>query len=291
MIFSGCASTITNLQRETARFIGDIHPDEVSVYNINRGITDVRWEVDTPKGKYSCSADDMVRRVYCAVLLEREMPKGRGDKKYTSQGTGFVLYDLPIVVSNYHIVDEVKEVELIFQDGIIIQGKVIKRDKKNDLAIITFEDIRSKPICFHIFPSYKVETGQEIYVIGYPLQVVLGENPSITKGMISSTVGLDGDSRHFRITAQLNPGNSGGPLLDVQGRVIGVISHTLNKLYFAKVTGHIPEGTNFAIKSDVILNLYPGIKNLINEEETLPLSAEKIFSTYSKAVVLIKSYK
>jgi len=65
LVFSGCASTAPNLQRETARFIGDIHPDQVTVYDIKRGATNVKWEADTPKGKYSCSADDMVRRVYC----------------------------------------------------------------------------------------------------------------------------------------------------------------------------------------------------------------------------------
>ena len=62
----GCASTDENLQRETARFIGDISPDQVKVSNVQRGVTDVKWEAETPKGVYSCSADDMVRRPYCA---------------------------------------------------------------------------------------------------------------------------------------------------------------------------------------------------------------------------------
>jgi hypothetical protein len=62
----GCASTAENLQRETARYIGDISPDQVKVSNIQRGITDVKWEAETPKGRYSCSADDMVRRPYCS---------------------------------------------------------------------------------------------------------------------------------------------------------------------------------------------------------------------------------
>jgi hypothetical protein len=62
----GRASTPENLQREPARFIGDISPDQVKVSNIQRGVTDVKWEAETPKGLYSCSADDMVRRPYCA---------------------------------------------------------------------------------------------------------------------------------------------------------------------------------------------------------------------------------
>jgi hypothetical protein len=65
LLSAGCASTPENLQRETARVIGDISPEQVQVSNVKRGVTDVKWEAATPKGDYSCSADDMVRRPYC----------------------------------------------------------------------------------------------------------------------------------------------------------------------------------------------------------------------------------
>ena len=61
----GCASTNENLQRETARSIGGVLPEAVTVKNVNRGATSVTWEADSSKGTYSCSADDMVRRVIC----------------------------------------------------------------------------------------------------------------------------------------------------------------------------------------------------------------------------------
>ncbi len=209
--------------------------------------------------------------------FERAISKASGRKRIGTQGTGFLLGRLPLVVTNYHIVDEERSVEIVFQDGQIVKGKVIKRDKENDLAIIRFEETKQGHIGFQIFPSYKVTAGQEIFVLGYPMEAVLGEQPSITKGMISSIVGINNDSRHFRITAQINPGNSGGPLLDVQGRVIGIVSHTLNKLYVAKATGHIPEGTNFALKSALLLNLAPDLEKLINEQEINAISADKIF--------------
>jgi hypothetical protein len=66
LLSTGCASTPENLQRETARVIGDISPEQVQVSNVKRGVTDVKWEAETPKGSYSCSADDMVRRPYCS---------------------------------------------------------------------------------------------------------------------------------------------------------------------------------------------------------------------------------
>jgi hypothetical protein len=65
IVFAGCASTTENLQRETARNIGDLNPEQVTVSNVKRGMTSVTWDTDTPNGLYSCSADDMVRRPHC----------------------------------------------------------------------------------------------------------------------------------------------------------------------------------------------------------------------------------
>lgn len=65
LTFVGCASTSDNLQRESARSIGDVMPDAVQVSNIDRGATSVKWDASTAKGSYSCSADDMLRRVLC----------------------------------------------------------------------------------------------------------------------------------------------------------------------------------------------------------------------------------
>ncbi len=64
--FVGCANTSANLQRETARYIGGtVTPEQVTVSNVDRGVTDVKWNASAPTGNYNCSADDMVRRVYC----------------------------------------------------------------------------------------------------------------------------------------------------------------------------------------------------------------------------------
>lgn len=65
LILVACANTDANLRRETARNIGDLTPDEVTVSNVDRGMTNVDWQATTPKGNYKCSADDMLRRVNC----------------------------------------------------------------------------------------------------------------------------------------------------------------------------------------------------------------------------------
>jgi hypothetical protein len=64
-IFIACANTDANLRRETARSIGNLTPDEVTVSDVDRGITNVDWKATTPNGNYKCNADDMLRRVNC----------------------------------------------------------------------------------------------------------------------------------------------------------------------------------------------------------------------------------
>lgn len=61
----GCANADSNLRRETARVIGNVAPDQVTVYDIERGMMNVDWKAQTPSGKYNCSSDDMMRRPFC----------------------------------------------------------------------------------------------------------------------------------------------------------------------------------------------------------------------------------
>ena len=61
----GCANSDSNLRRESARVIGNVSPEQVTVYDVNRGMMNVDWKADTPNGKYKCSSDDMMRRPFC----------------------------------------------------------------------------------------------------------------------------------------------------------------------------------------------------------------------------------
>jgi S1-C subfamily serine protease len=92
--------------------------------------------------------------------------------------------------------------------------------------------------------------GEDILVAGYPLRGLLG-GMNVTTGTVSSTSGLGGDARYLQITAPVQPGNSGGPLLDGAGSVVGVIVAKLDAMAVAKATGDIPQNVNFAIKSAV----------------------------------------
>jgi len=92
-----------------------------------------------------------------AMRLKTEIPEGTEGKKRVACGTGFTLGKLPIVIKNYHVVGETKDVDIVFQSDQLVKGKVISRDKENDLALISFEDFRRDPLWFQI--SYKVKPG------------------------------------------------------------------------------------------------------------------------------------
>ena len=87
--------------------------------------------------------------------------------------------------------------------------------------------------------------------LGFPLRGLLANQANVTVGIVSATAGLQDDDRFLQITAPVQPGNSGGPLFDRGGNVVGVIVAKLDALQVAELTGDIPQNVNFAIKADV----------------------------------------
>jgi S1-C subfamily serine protease len=96
--------------------------------------------------------------------------------------------------------------------------------------------------------------GEEIVVYGYPLSSILASSGNITVGNVSALAGIRDDSRYLQISAPVQQGNSGGPVLDRQGNVVGIVVGKLNALAVATTTKDIPQNVNFAIKSTVIMS-------------------------------------
>lgn len=92
-------------------------------------------------------------------------------------------------------------------------------------------------------------TGEDIVVAGYPLHGLLSSGLTVTKGIVSSTRGPRDNQDIIQITAPVQLGNSGGPVLDSSGHVIGVVFSKLNALKFARITGSIPQNINFAVSA------------------------------------------
>ncbi len=172
------------------------------------------------------------------------------DKTSTVSGTGFVVSTNGHVVTNAHVVDGcVGDIQGTLGGEAPVKLRLVSIDKTNDLALLQapgpFKDIatiRDKPM----------HSGDSVVAIGYPLYGLLTTDFTVTTGIVSSLSGLRNDTRFLQISAAVQPGNSGGPLFDTSGQVVGVVSAKLDPFRIARVTGTIPENVNFAIKTGML---------------------------------------
>lgn len=172
-------------------------------------------------------------------------------------GTGFAL-NQGHIVTNYHVVEDAKTILVKGIKGDFnteYRAKVVATDKANDIAIIKIDDERYKG--FGSIP-YKIkramsDVGESVWALGYPMIGMMGEEIKFTDGKISARTGLQGDVSTYQISVPIQPGNSGGPLFDNYGNVVGITSSGLNKLYSEQTIQ--TENVNYAIKTSYLYNI------------------------------------
>jgi S1-C subfamily serine protease len=125
----------------------------------------------------------------------------------------------------------------------------VSSDETNDLALLQASEQFKEAASIK---ASAVHSGESVVAIGYPFHGLLTSDFTVTTGIISSLSGILNDTRFLQISAAVQPGNSGGPLLSSSGEVVGVVAAKLNALKFAKATGNIPENINFAIKTGAL---------------------------------------
>lgn len=163
-------------------------------------------------------------------------------------GTGFALTN-NYIVTNYHVVDNAKSIQIQGVNGNFTNkynATVVATDKYNDLALLKVSGchISSLEIPYSVKTSTS-EVGEEVFVLGYPLTSTMGDEIKLTTGVISSKTGFQGDVSLYQISAPIQPGNSGGPLFDSNGNIIGIVS--------SKHRG--AENVGYAIKASYLRNL------------------------------------
>ena len=188
--------------------------------------------------------------------LEQKRPKNisTSANEWKGNGSGFFINEKGYIATNYHVVEEANAIQVeYFQKGVknIFSAKVIVTDKQNDLAIIQVDDPKFKtlPTIPYVFSSTIKDVGSEVFALGYPMAQVMGDEIKFTDGKISSKTGIEGDITVYQISVPIQPGNSGGPLFDNKGNLVGITSSGLNKEYFNS------ENVNYAIKTTYLKNL------------------------------------
>jgi len=197
-----------------------------------------------------------------------------------SSGTGFVVAASGSVLTNAHVVKDCKSISI---NG--LPAKVRDSSDTFDLALLDVST--DKEMAFASFSNLPANLNSDITVVGYPLNGILG-GLNVTRGAVSSMKGLAGDVTKMQITAPVQPGNSGGPVIDGSGRIVGVVVSKLNAARVADLTGDIPQNINFAIRGEIAkLFLFQNGLEPNQAEASPPLSPVMLAKRASEFTVLI----
>jgi Trypsin-like peptidase domain len=166
-----------------------------------------------------------------------------------SSGSGFAIGEGSIVITSNHVVEGCGDIRI----PDVGAASLLKTDRRADLAILKTSHSLSTALRFR--SGHPLKLGEEIVVLGYPLRGVLSSPPTVTTGIVSSLAGLRDDRTEMQISAPVQPGNSGGPVLDRSGNVVGIVESKLDAIKAAIATGDIPQNVNFAVHSAIITSL------------------------------------
>ncbi len=226
-------------------------------------------------------------KTYPTANIYKEAYKEFEKKMLKSSGTGFFIHKDGYIITNYHVVknannEDIKITCINKNSNESYHAEVLVVDKQNDLAILKITDNRFVPLAIvpYTFKFNISSIGEDCFVLGYPLISSMGKDIKLTNGIISSKTGYDGNVSQYQISAPIQAGNSGGPLFDKDGNIIGVVQakHTL------------AENAGYAIKASYIRNLIELLptpiilpQNNLLKGKTLPQQVELA----SKAVCII----
>jgi len=172
-------------------------------------------------------------------------------RRPVSSGTGFAVAPGRLL-TNWHVAQGCTELRARNARGTEVTATLAARDEERDLALLATQGDVGPPLPFRTGPE--VRRGEAVVTYGFPLAGMLSSGATLTTGDISALSGLRDNPRHFQISAPVQSGNSGGPLLDLGGRVIGVVVSKLNAQRISQVTGDLPQNVNFAVKGTEALD-------------------------------------
>ena len=211
----------------------------------------------------------VLENIIVKEFLTEEELMGKGGKKETENnsdwngnGSGIFINEKGYIATNYHVVEDAKTIQVEYlQKGVkyTYAAKVIVTDKQNDLVIIQIQDpgFKSLPKIPYVYSTRIKDVGTEVFALGYPLEDVMGSEIKFTDGKISSKTGIEGDITMYQISVPIQPGNSGGPLFDSEGNLVGITTGRLSREKFDS------ENVNYAIKVNYLKNLIDELQEQI----------------------------
>ncbi|MBP6872076.1 MAG: trypsin-like peptidase domain-containing protein [Bacteroidales bacterium] len=221
-------------------------------------------------------------------LVTDNLPNSNSEG-WKGNGTGFFISTDGYLATNYHVISEASEIEIEFiRNGQKqnYKAKVVQSDKQNDLAILIVDDNSFRPFISvpYNFQTSISDVGSNVFALGYPMALtVMGTEIKFTDGKISSKTGFQGDIATYQMTTPIQPGNSGGPLFDYDGNLIGINS--------SKIRSDYADNVSYAIKTNYLKNLIdvlPVTLKLPNDKTIMSKTLTEKIKIMSDYVVLIR---
>ena len=255
---------------------------------VGKNTQDALLEFELPIST-TATEKSMMYKVYPQATASNNKITDNSTSNWKGNGSGIILSNSGLIVTNHHVIEDANDIEVEFLiDGVSqnFNAQLVQQDIRNDLAIIKIVDINFDGISNinYNFKTRSSDVGTKIYTFGYPQALTgMGKEIKVTEGIISAKSGVMGDITTYQITAPIQGGNSGGPLFDNAGNLVGINSSRFNS--------DKTENVNYSIKSAYILNLLDVLPKSIDlpssdKLQSLPLTEQ--IKEISKYVVLIK---
>ena len=246
---------------------------------------DAKKYADNPHFAYSIVVGYDFVKTYPTTSMYANATSNSNKGTMTSKwsGTGFFISKNGYIITNQHVIDGAKTIKVTSINGnhnTSYTARIEVSDKQNDLAIIKITDNFTVPTIPYSFKFSQSSVGENCWVLGYPLTQTMGEDIKLTNGIISSKSGFDGNIAQYQISAPVQPGNSGGPVFDKNGNLIGVV----------QAKHGAAENAGYAVKASYVRNLIEMLPNSITLPQTNMLSGKSLpqqVELASKCVVLI----
>jgi len=224
-----------------AAFTLRINPDAGCRFDIRLVLADGRESVARDQEVCAAPRVELSAAAAPAPVVAQARPNAQA--RQVSSGTGFVVA-VDRVVSNHHVVDGCARVLARTVDGRWLAATLPALvDAALDLAVLTIPGNPGPSLAFRNAPA--VRRGEGVVAYGFPLAGLLSADPKLTAGQINALAGVRNDPNNYQISAEVQPGNSGGPLLDMQGNIVGVVVSKLDSRRVQNV-----DNVNFAVKGD-----------------------------------------
>jgi S1-C subfamily serine protease len=207
----------------------------------------------------------------------------------SGSGSGFFITEDGFLMTNEHVVKEASQVRVLTSAG-IVAARVVKLDPANDLALLKAEG-RFAPL--PLASSRTVRLGATVATVGFPNIGLQGFSPKLAKGEIAALSGAQDDPRYFQISVPVQPGNSGGALVDERGNLVGVVSAKLDAAAALRTSGALPENVNYAVKSSFLLSFLESVPNVaakLKDPNTNDQRFEDVVKSAEQAAVLVLVY-